>query len=280
MTLLQLRHNIIAQAEFRYQRYVIATSRSGIGWIIVAIMILAPAVLASFGLFINGILGYNMQSTLAYAMVFARDFDPEALAVVAFLVMNIALYAVVTLVTLGLSSRSITRERTNRTWEILLLTHVDARQLVWGKWWASLKALNGDHLLIALLRLGIVGIVVSIPYHDDVLLVRLFHTMILTFGVLAFTALDAGFSAAIGVSIPLSNLPGSITGSLVVAIRLAVVAYAYFFARTVHEAFVSGGPYIPLLAGGLLMMAGFVWLMLRAAEYSAVRGQVTETVQA
>ncbi len=278
MILLQLHHNIIAQAEFRYQRYVIATSRSAIGWIIVAIMILAPAILASFGLFINGILGYNMRSTLAYAVIYARNFDPEALAVVAFLVMNIALYAVVTLVTLGLSARSITRERTNHTWEILLLTHIDARQLVWGKWWASLKALNGDHLLIALLRLGLVGVVVSIPYHDAALAARLFHTLILTLGVLAFTVLDAGFSAAVGVAIPLSNLPSSIAASLVVGIRMAIVGYAYLFASTVHDVFVSGGSYLVVLASGLILMAGFVWLMLRAAEFSAVCGQVTETL--
>ncbi|HRF99264.1 MAG TPA: hypothetical protein PLZ51_28825, partial [Aggregatilineales bacterium] len=61
----------------------------------------------------------------------------------------------------------ITRERKGQTWDVLVLTNVDARQIVLGKWWASLVALWGDHAMIGFLRVGLVcGAVVSLePFY-------------------------------------------------------------------------------------------------------------------
>src|SRR5450432_1719425 len=42
---------------------------------------------------------------------------------------------------LQLASTSIAREKQGRTWESLLLTGVDARRIVFGKWWATLRTL-------------------------------------------------------------------------------------------------------------------------------------------
>ena len=70
------------------------------------------------------------------------------ISVVSLLVMNLALYVVVTLVTLALAASSISREQAAHTWDHLLLTNMTARQIVQGKWWATLRALWGDHLMV------------------------------------------------------------------------------------------------------------------------------------
>lgn len=42
---------------------------------------------------------------------------------------------------LQLTSTSIAREKQGRTWESLLMTGVDARRIVYGKWWATMRTL-------------------------------------------------------------------------------------------------------------------------------------------
>ena len=44
--------------------------------------------------------------------------------------MNIALYIVVILISLALSANSISREHTGKTWDILVLTNIDANTLI------------------------------------------------------------------------------------------------------------------------------------------------------
>lgn len=269
-----LMDNIIAQAEFRYQRYVLNTSRSGPAWILAAIVMLLPALVMSLLVYIYGLGIFDVDG-------FVTNLDesplwiPYQLGSAAFMTMNLALYPVVILITLGLSARSITRERENRTWEILLLTHVTARQLVMGKWWASLRALWGDHVMIALLRLGLIGTIVAAEYHSAGFFERAPHILALTLFMLAFTAVDAAFTAALGIAIPLSNLPGSITMAIVIAVRVTVIIVAFFYTVIVFLIFISGGPYVLLSVFGLLAGIGITWATLLAARYSAVRGQAT-----
>jgi len=98
-------------------------------------------------------LGVGFMST-GYNISFVRM---SGIGFTAVITMNIALYMVVTLITVALAANSISREKTNKTWHVLLLTNVDARSLVLCKWYASSKSLRGDHLMIILLRLGFMG---------------------------------------------------------------------------------------------------------------------------
>ena len=57
--------------------------------------------------------------------------------------------------TLLLASNAIGREKQSDNWESLVLTGVDARRLILGKWWAVIKYVWKTHALSALLRVGL-----------------------------------------------------------------------------------------------------------------------------
>jgi hypothetical protein len=76
----------------------------------------------------------------------------------ALLIMAVIIYLahiIVGMRTLLLASDSIPRERRCGTWDNLILTGVDARQIMWGKWWAVVRHVWKDHALMALPRLGL-----------------------------------------------------------------------------------------------------------------------------
>ncbi len=54
-----------------------------------------------------------------------------------------------------IASTSIAREKQGRTWEDLLLTGVDARRIVYGKWWATTRTLWQGYRPLLLLRFAI-----------------------------------------------------------------------------------------------------------------------------
>ncbi len=64
-----------------------------------------------------------------------------------------ALHFTVVLRTLLLAGNSIAREKT--WWDEFVLTGLDARQIVLGKWWAVMRYTAGSHVFVALLRLGL-----------------------------------------------------------------------------------------------------------------------------
>jgi len=272
--------NIIARAEFRHQRFIIENSRSGVGWIAAALVMLAPALLTSLALFVIGAMSQwsaidqliNHENPLLQGI--------SRIGLIAFITMNIALYIVVMLVTMGLSSTSINREISNHTWPVLVLTHVNARQIVWGKWWASLQALWGDHIMLAILRLGIAGWLIVIYWRDIPsgqfgLPPGATHVAAMTILLVAFTVIDAMFTTAMGVAIPLTTLPGSIIVTLVFGIRAVATVSALWFANEIKNAMVHGRPYMVLALFGLGCFLFATWLALKIAEYIAIRGQVT-----
>lgn len=271
--------NIIARREYDYQVYLIEKSRSARGWILLAVLMLTPAVMMSLVLFGVGLFGGNLYTFINWGTNLFSQLS--RLGVVAFITMNIALYLVVTLITVGLSANSITRERLNKTWDILLLTRVDARQLVLGKWWASLLSLWGDQVLVAILRLGVIGWVTAqfqnnLPGGVLGISPGAIHTIILTLIMLVFTGVDAAFSAALGVAIPLSNLPGAVTAALVIGVRTAMMIGGAFYAEQVRQALVNGQPYLLVALAGLIAFGLATWAALRLAQIGAVRGQVSE----
>lgn len=272
-SMLNFTENPIARAEFRHQRHVIRTSRSGRGWILLALLMLAPALATSLVLVGMGLAGLRIDPIIYFrGDLYSQLFR---LGIVALITMNIALYVVVTLVTLGLSAASITRERAHKTWDVLLLTNVDARQMVLGKWWASLRALWGDHLLVGLLRLGLVEWVMADLYRFGDLPVSRIHVLVLMLAVLIFTAIDAAFSAALGVAVPLSELPGAVTGPLVIGVRVVASAAAVWLFIVIRRSLLASGPYLAITLAGLVGFALVTWLVLRVAQFIAVRGLVS-----
>ena len=270
--------NIIAQAEFRYQRYVIDTSRSPGGWIVMALLLLAPAIIMSLILFVVGLLGNSIDPFLsAPSTLVGRLIE---IGMIALVTMNIALYLVVILITLGLSSNSITREHKSKNWDILLLTNVNSRQLVWGKWWASMHALWGDHVMVGLLRLGAVGGLVAfhanrLPPGIGGLSPETTHLLILTVIMIAFTIIDAAFTTAMGVAIPLSNWSGTVIFATVLGIRAFTFAAALWFANEIRLALINDGPYVLIAIVGLSAFVFGTWLALKLAQIIAVRSHVS-----
>jgi hypothetical protein len=56
--------------------------------------------------------------------------------------------------TIALTGNSITREKESQTWEVLVLTGIDARQIVRGKWWAIIQYQLRRYLVFGVLRAG------------------------------------------------------------------------------------------------------------------------------
>jgi hypothetical protein len=261
--------NPVMRAELRHQRHVISSSRSGWFWILLSMLMLVPALLAAL--------------VLIAAALFRVDLEPifsaEPLAslgnlgVTSLMIMNFALYIVVTLVTLALAARSISREYESGTWDNLLLTNMTARQIVLGKWWATLRALWGDHLLVLALRLGFVTWLDFVG--SDPLLptrARLIPSLLV---VIAFSLADSALTTILGILPPVSGR-NPIVMTLALGIRFvvsaAILAVTIGIGLLLHE-------WNPLLVAAVIAgMAFYVLLtaaMIRFAEWAAVRNLVS-----
>jgi hypothetical protein len=272
--------NIVTQAELRHQRYIIRNSRSGWLWIVLAMLMLLPA-------FITSVLLFGMAATetsLRTGFISIGNNTPlvsmSGIGLTAVIIMNIALYMVVTLITVALGANSISREKTSKTWNILLLTNVDARSLVLCKWYASFKSLRGDHFMVVLLRLGFMGFIVSfnlpnLPQAPFDLPVGIAFVIPLTIIIVLFTLVEAGFSAALGIAGALSEYPGAVNTSFVLAIRVVGMVWAALFFVNLSNMLLSGRPYLLFAVFGLGISAFATWVTLVTAQDIAMRGQVS-----
>ena len=111
--------------------------------------------------------------------------------------------------TMSLTANSIAREKEGQTWEMLVLTGIDARQIVRGKWWATIQRQFPRYLLLSLLRSGATtAIAISLTssfytystyYNNNPQMPHLLTIVLTTgFGVV-FTLASLGLSAACGV---------------------------------------------------------------------------------
>lgn len=268
-------HNPVLRAERRHQQHVMENSRAGTVWIGLAGLMLIPALIVSILMFFGALVSPWLPEALSL-------FDTEQvladLAFVDIITMNVAMYVVVTLITLGLASNSVTREKKGNTWETLLLTSVSARQIVWGKWWATLQALRGDHALIAGVRLGLLAIVL-IGLHASTDLPSLLpglpvippHIILFTLLMLAYTALEAALTAALGVLSALLPMDGAAGMIVIFSGRLLLTAGLVVFPAVV---FIRGWGryYLALGLVGLVVYGALVVGSLLLAQALAVRG--------
>lgn len=277
----KLSQNPIAQAEFRHQRFLIQNGRNGIGWILLAVGMLLPAFLTGIIYFFTAIFGIEMNSSQILADLQYASVPQQLLSIgtMFLLTMNIALYFVVIMITVALAANSISREKRSRTWDTLLLTNIDARKIVMGKWWASLRAIFGDHTMILWLRLGLVGFFIHTfdPVAPAGFTVLTAYLIPLTVFAVLFTVADAIFTAALGIAIPLSNLSGAVMGAIVLNVKLATIigsgGLVFLTALQIHNNHDLN--YIPLLLVALIGYLFLTWVMLHVAQIIAIRGQVS-----
>ena len=277
-SILSLSDNPIAKAEYRHQRFLITNSRSGLGWILLAVGMLAPAFIASVYYF--GTRFTNAEVSPFFDVRFGSIWDQLlGVGTLFMLTMNVALYVVVILITVALAANSISREKRSKTWDTLLLTNIDSRKIVMGKWWASLRSIWGDHTMLMILRLGLVGYALNIanPTAPDGFTAITAYVLPLTVASILFTIVDAMFSCALGVALPLSPLSNAVTGSIGLSVKLAtmIVSGGVFLYTMLLIRNQNGFDYLLLIALALLAYSLVTWIMLYVAQYIAIRGQVS-----
>jgi len=225
--------NPIIQSEFRYQRWLINESRSGGIWILLAGALVAPALI--FSLLATAFV--LLQPLLPPTDILGNIFNAgNGIGFVTIIIANFALYPVVTLITFGLSARSISRERAGHTWDTLRLTDISARHIIIGKTVASLRALNGDHGMVFILRVGLLAAIIAEfngMTRGEALAPELawqFTLLMLAFIALSalFTVLDALLSIVLALIATLpSETLSAVTVPTIFIVRVLVSAGAF-----------------------------------------------------
>jgi hypothetical protein len=262
--------NPILKAELHHQWYVIEKSRSGRLWILLALVMLLPALLVTIYLYVGGLF-FNLRFTGVPGV----GISPLSIGMVMLLIMNIALSIVVTMISFGLASNSIIREKRGKTWDNLILTNINARTLVLGKWMASMYALYGDYILVGFLRLGMVAWLVTgfselLPPYT---LSAPIHLLLMSVLVILYTLIDAALNAALGLSVMLVETAGAFAASAFLLARGVAVGYSlWLFVNIVRRMFDTPNAtyfYHGLL--GLVVYLGLTMIVLWAAQQNAVR---------
>lgn len=150
--------------------------------------------------------------------------------VILFIVVTIGMHLYIVLRAFAAGANSIVREKVNGTWEPLMLTGIDARRLVRGKWWGTLRMLTPEIIRLIPLRAALavwLGATVSQIY--TVLIQSPFNaTMVPPTPLLLlvavpiiglFTVLSAALATAVGV---LASAASPRTG---IALGLAVIVF-------------------------------------------------------
>lgn len=259
--------NPVVDAEFHHQRFVIRRGRVGGIWIILAGLMVAPALLASILFTFGGLLLPIIEPARDLVELSAGDFP----AWLWLAIMNLAMYPVVTLVTFALSANSIRREKQGKTWDNLRLTGLNPQQIVIGKWWASVRALNGDHAMLVVMRLGIAALFVmtlndmiaspfGLPPAWTILPILIVFTICYGF-------LDASLTAALGIAGAMVDIGGPIVPFTLFAVRVTTAFGALLlWIGTLFVIPAGIGLVILLSVGGFIGYALVIWMVLRVAQ--------------
>ena len=189
--------NPVQESEFNYQRFVIQNSRSGWFWIVLAVLMVVPS-LAIALIYIVGLLSGLIVPPLRTELLGTWHPNPSLILVT----VTVSLNVVVTLVTIGLAHGSIRREKEKHTWSLLRLTTIDSAKIVIGKWWASLWALNGDNVMVIVLRIGLLAMACAVyvpALAEHTSAYRLEFLLLLPFIILQ-ACFDAALSAMMGIA--------------------------------------------------------------------------------
>lgn len=266
------RQNPILQAEFRHQRFVIERGRVGRIWILLAALLLIPGLLTT--------IVYSAFALANLAFVDIPDWLAPAQPLMDFantvlLIISLSTYPVVTLITLGLASNSIRREKIGQTWDVLRLTDINGNQLIFGKWWASLRALLGDHIMVTVLRIGLIAyyLVFLLPFlraADGLPILN--NTLTFTWMALIaviYGVLDAALTASLGViaTIPDDEI-GAVTGSFTIVGRIFLSIFAAVLLVIVFlQLRTSALAALLLSLGGIAVYVGLLLASLLVARW-------------
>jgi hypothetical protein len=230
----------VMQAELTYQRRSSAARRPRrllrriLAWpwkILLALAIMSAVILLVVEPFAAAI-GYDVARLPA-------EMHPLA-SVVLFFIPIVSLIPLTLLIhfrtqlrTLAFASNTISREKRGGTWDILLLTPISAHQIVRGKWWATVRHVWREYLLLALLRAGSIlwvtleagrYIIYSYPTYRIEIRPHYYepHPLFMLFGVVlivAFTLLNLLYTSAFGTLGSVFNRGGGTSLTLAIAIR-------------------------------------------------------------
>lgn len=221
----------LLQAEFRHQRFIIQRGRVGLLWIILAALLIIPALLATLSVMWTALTATNAPDAMA-AIGISASSTSASLGLVAVLVASISMSVVVMFITYGLAANSISREKRGNTWDNLVLTRATPFVIVLGKWIASLRAVWGDHVMAIFLRAGLVTYaflalrLYQYNWQDTGLVIIVLWALTAWYGVL-----DAALSASLGILGALQEgAVGAVMGLLLVSVRLAMLALALIWA--------------------------------------------------
>jgi hypothetical protein len=138
---------------------------------------------------------------------------------------------------LAYSSNSIAREQQQQSWDLLLLTGLDARQIVMGKWLATVRSLLPAFVQLGILRACVVifiGVTINNPVTSTVsyysgtpesrlIVPNLFHFTLTLGFILLVTACNLLFTAACGVSASARHHSAGIALARGIGIRLGFI---------------------------------------------------------
>lgn len=271
-----MRHPIY-DAELRYQSVAIEKSSVSRFWIVLATALIIPAFLATVGYFIAAMLEYRGARLMGTANI--RDLESGVMAIgqVTLVTMNIAQYIVLMMVSYGLTSNAINRERRTSTWDLLLLTQRRARHIVGGKWAASLQALNGDYGMLTLMRIGLVCMVLTMQavfYPSDALFTR--WDVLAVCGLMAvMSLLDAMFNTAAALFGVLMHQTAVQSALIFLVLRLGgLVFVVWWFINTIQLLVTRGAGddwrYIWFSFACISSYSITIWGVLKLCEITAV----------
>lgn len=261
--------NPIARAELAYQ----IRSRPQVRrWkrVITRIILIAALTLACI------LAGGEFAGVLLY-----RDPDPISRAFGVLNILPVAtafiLHFVLMIQTLSLSANSVAREKQANNWDMLVLTGVDARQIIRGKWWATVRRMLPSYAFLGVLRAAVIiwfGASVtrvyelslmSFNYYNvpvEVILPSASNFGVAALSIFALTMVNLPFTAACGVSaISARTRNSALTLGRAIGIRLLVLLtpslVSFFLAfplalwRSTFFAQIGGGTLVTLIDNGL-----------------------------
>lgn len=166
--------------------------------------------------------------------------------------------------TLSLSSNSITHERQSSTWELLLLTRINSWQMVYGKWWATVRRQMRSYFTLGLLQMGVMAVSASFSwgfiysgYYNDISFFRfptVFQIVAAGAVVMVLTLADLGFTAALGVlaSASTGRTWKALGQALVTRVLLMILVWFIASRFTYEQGWLAMG-LMTLIENGLLL---------------------------
>jgi ABC-type transport system involved in multi-copper enzyme maturation permease subunit len=252
----------VMQAELTYQQRSSAVRRPRrllrrfLAWpwkLLLALAIMSAVILLVVEPF-SAAIGYDFAS-LPAEMHLLASIVLFFIPVVSLIPLTLLIHFRTQLRTLAFASNTISREKRGGTWDILLLTPVSARQIVRGKWWATVRHVWREYLLLALLRAGSIlwvtleaGRYVMYSYPTYRIEIRPHYYephplyMLLGLGlIVGFTLLNVLYTAAFGTLGSVFNRGGGTSLTLAIAIRtVTLIGLALGIGLLSHLIFLHG----------------------------------------